>query len=160
MSFLFLNNLHFFILAYRYRLIVNFYVCKNKKINKEILSIFPRNNFTWTRNLIEPRLKLRINMLVWMEKERLKKKERKERKEGRYFWVRKTMDKRRRSGENGDIGESRDVRDCRDPRASEIRVPLWSWDHLDNYHKWRTTDWLREGVASGKIGRPARKQNA
>ena len=60
-----------------------------------------------------------------MEKERLKKRERKERKEGRYFWVRKTMDnKRRRSGENGDIGESRDVRDCRDPRASEIRVPL------------------------------------
>lgn len=53
------------------------------------------------------------------------------------------MDKRRRNGENGDIGESRDVRDCRDPRASEIRVPLRSWDHLDNYHKWRTTDYVR-----------------
>lgn len=59
-----------------------------------------------------------------MEKERLKKKERKERKEGRYFWVRKTMDKRRRSGENGDIGESRDVRDYRDPRDSSPSVIL------------------------------------
>lgn len=54
-------------------------------------------------------------MLIWMEKGRLGEKREKEGKEGRYFWVRKTMDKRRRSEENGDIGESRDVRDCRDP---------------------------------------------